>query len=341
MNKSPGFFSKERKPVRVGQGELVKRSFFDGLHGFPLVLEPNLENVNLTAWIEGNREAVEQDLMRHGAILFRGFGVESVGTFESFTQALTPELLDYRERAAPRIQVGGRVYTSTEFPADQWIPLHHEMSYSHNWPKKIFFFCGLPAQSGGRTPIAEDRKVLPALDPEIKAKFLEKKVMYVRNYGEGVDLSWQEAFQTDDPKAVEEYCRKAGAEVEWRGRDRLRTRSVRQVVVTHPRTGETVWFNHAHMFHMSNLEPEVLSALLEEFAPDELPRNSFYGDGTPIESEVLGHIRKVYQDTSVSFPWQKGDILLLDNILVSHGREPFEGPRKILVAMAELHTSTV
>jgi hypothetical protein len=215
------------------------------------------------------------------------------------------------------------------------------MSYSHNWPTKIFFYCDLPAQSGGRTPIAEDRKVFPALDPEVKARFLEKKVMYVRNYGEGVDLPWQEAFQTSDPQAVEAYCRKAGAEVEWRGRDRLRTRSVRQVVATHPKTGEVVWFNHAHMFHMSNVEPEVLSALLEEFAPDELPRNAFYGDGSPLEVEALDHIRQVYRDTSVGFPWQKGDILLLDNFLVSHGREPFGGPRRILVAMAELYTATL
>jgi alpha-ketoglutarate-dependent taurine dioxygenase len=341
VSKSAGFFSRERKPIRVEQGELVRRSFLDGLEGFPLVFEPNLENVNLTAWVQGNREAVARDLLRHGAILFRGFGLDSVDRFESFTRAVTPQLIDYRERAAPRVQVGGQVYTSTEFPADQWIPLHHEMSYSHNWPTKIYFYCEQPARSGGRTPIAEDRKVLPALDREVKAKFLEKKVMYVRNYGEGVDLPWQEAFQTTDPTAVEDYCRKAGAEVEWRGHDRLRTRSVRQVVATHPQMGETVWFNHAHMFHMSNLEPQVLSALLSEFAPDELPRNAFYGDGSAIEVEALDHIRKVYRDTSVSFPWQQGDVLLLDNFLVSHGREPFQGPRRILVAMAELYTAAV
>ena len=160
--------------------------------------------------------------------------------------------------------------------------------------------------------------------------------MYVRNYGEGVDLPWQEAFQTNDRKVVEEYCVKARTQFEWRDGNRLRTRQVRQAVATHPVTGEVVWFNHAHMFHTSNLEPSVRESLLAEFKDDELPRNAFYGDGSPIEASVLEDIRAIYTNAAVSFDWQKGDMLMLDNFLCSHGREPFAGPRKILVAMAEL-----
>jgi alpha-ketoglutarate-dependent taurine dioxygenase len=333
------FRSKPRKAVRLSQEELVRTRYLDGdADRFPLVMEPNAESINLTSWAGANRASVEEQLLRHGAILFRGFGVSSAEHFYEVSKALYPELLDYRERAAPRNEVSSKIYTSTEFPADQYIPLHHEMSYSHNWPTKILFYCDQPARKGGCTPVADDRKVIDRLDPEIKRRFLEKKVMYVRNYGEGVDLSWREAFQTDDRAAVEEYCQKAGATVQWRDKDRLRTRSVRQVMVQHPRTGETIWFNHAHMFHVSNLQPAVRESLLSEFAPDELPRNAFYGDGTPIDDAVLEHIRQVYQDTAVSFPWEKGDVLLVDNILASHGREPFEGPRTVLVAMADLHT---
>jgi len=127
-------------------------------------------------------------------------------------------------------------------------------------------------------------------------------------------------------------------EVEWRDGDRLRTRAIRQVVVAHPRTGETVWFNHAHMFHLSNLEPAVREALLSEFREDELPRNAFYGDGSAIETSILDEIRELYRQTAISFPWRQGDILMLDNFLASHGREPYLGPRKILVAMADLFT---
>jgi alpha-ketoglutarate-dependent taurine dioxygenase len=133
---------------------------------------------------------------------------------------------------------------------------------------------------------------------------------------------------------VEEYCRQSGATTEWRDGDRLRTRAVRHPLMTHPQTGEVIWFNHAHMFHCSNLPAEVREALLEQFREDELPRNSFYGDGTPIESSVLAEIRQTYLESSFLFPWQKGDILILDNFLVAHGREPFSGPRRILVSLS-------
>lgn len=334
------FAPARRRAVRLTQDELVRTGPLPGAREtFPLVFEPNVENLNPAAWAQHRRAFIESALVEHGALLFRGFDVDSAPRFEELARALDPELLDYFERAAPRREVGRNVYTSTEFPHDQPIPLHHEMSYSHNWPTRIWFHCTLPALSGGATPIASDRKVFPMLDPAIKERFMSRKVMYVRNYGEGLDLSWQEAFQTDDRAAVEEYCRQARMTCEWREGDHLRTRAVRQVVATHPQTGETVWFNHAHMFHISNVEPAAREALLAHYAEDELPRNSFYGDGSPIEWSVLEEIRQVYAEAAVTFAWQKGDVLLLDNFLASHGREPFEGPRQVLVAMARLFTS--
>jgi alpha-ketoglutarate-dependent taurine dioxygenase len=180
--------------------------------------------------------------------------------------------------------------------------------------------------------------VLSRLPEEVVARFSERKVMYVRNYGEGVDMPWQEVFQTDDREVVNHYLRKTGTTYEWLGKNRLRTRSVRQALATHPVTGQTVWFNHAHMFHASNLPDEVRHALLDEFAEDELPRNAFYGDGQPLEEEVLALIRSLYRGASLRFDWQRSDIMVLDNFLVTHAREPFEGPRSICVAMSELYT---
>lgn len=325
----------KRKAVRVSQQELVNFGSLATGVAWPHVIRPNIVGVNPAAWVKSRREEVESLLLLHGAILFRDFAVNSVAAFEQFLKAISPELLDYRERAAPRRAVGENVYTSTEFPADQFIPLHHEMSYSHNWPTKIMFYCAQPAQLGGSTPIADDRKVFGLIDPEIKRRFLEQGVMYVRNYGQGVDLSWQDAFQTNDRAVVEDYFRRSHTRFEWHDGDRLRTRQVRQAVVVHPKVRETVWFNHAHMFHHSNLSPAVRDSLLSTFAEDELPRNAFYGDGSPIESSVLDEIRSVYRGASVAFEWKRGDVLLLDNFLTSHGREPFVGTRSVLVGMAE------
>ncbi|MCA1566187.1 MAG: TauD/TfdA family dioxygenase [Acidobacteria bacterium] len=333
------FKAVRRQPVTLSQEQLVRTVFLGEGQSFPLVVRSEVEGVNLAAWAANNREYVESQLLKYGAILFREFNVGTVEAFESFARAVSPELLDYRERAAPRKEIGRNVYTSTEYPADQHIPLHHEMSYSHNWPTKIWFYCAHPPEQGGATPIADDRRVFRRLDPRLKEKFIEKRVMYTRNYGEGVDLTWQDAFQTTDRARVEEYCRRAKTEFRWKDQNRLHTRQVRQAIATHPRTGETVWFNHAHMFHISNMETAVREALLAEFADEDLPRNAYYGDGSPIEASVLDEIRGVYREAAVTFPWRQGDILMLDNFLASHGREPFTGARKIAVAMAELYTN--
>jgi alpha-ketoglutarate-dependent taurine dioxygenase len=106
--------------------------------------------------------------------------------------------------------------------------------------------------------------------------------------------------------------------------------------VVHPRTHEAVWFEHTAFFHVSSLEPVVREAILQEFAEEDLPFNTYYGDGEPIEASALAQIREAYQQTAVRFPWQEQDVLLIDNVLTSHGREPFIGPRKIVVAMTEL-----
>jgi alpha-ketoglutarate-dependent taurine dioxygenase len=328
-----------RKPLSLSQDSLVRTSYLDSEQRFPLVMEPEVHGLNLAAWAHEARAKIEEQLLTHGGILFRGFNIDSVSGFEQFARAISPELLDYRERAAPRIEVGNSIFTSTEYPANQHIPLHHEMSYSHNWPMKIWFFCVKPADEGGATPIVSDRSIFNRIDSSVKERFMDKKVMYVRNYGGGLDLSWENVFQTTDKLVVEDYCRKSLTEFEWRDGNRLRTRQVRQAVATHPVTGDTVWFNHAHMFHVSNLEPSLRASLLAEFGEDNLPRNAYYGDGQPFEDSVLEEIRETYRQAAVIFPWQKNDILMLDNILASHGRQSYNGDRKILVAMAELFTN--
>lgn len=324
------------KPVTLTRESLIRTDRLAS--GFGVVIEPAVADLNLAAWIASSREFIDAMLLEHAAILLRNFSVRSPADFRAVAAAASPDLLDYSERAAARREVSPNVFTSTEYPADSTIPLHHEMSYSHNWPSKIFFYCSIPPAMGGRTPIADDRRIFGLIPGAIKEHFMRHGVLYVRNYGEGVDLHWQEAFQTRDRAVVEAYCRSSGAEFTWLDDDRLRTRQVRQAVVAHPKSNATVWFNHAHLFHHSSLPPNVAQALLSTYREDELPRNVFYGDGSPIESGVLDAIREIYEREAVRFDWQQGDVLLLDNFSVSHGRETFTAPREILVAMAEMFT---
>jgi len=320
------------------QSAVETRSLFGG--GLPLLVEARGAGIDLAQWAADRRAAIESELLRHGGILFRGFAVDQPAHLESFIRAVAGEALEYRERSSPRSSVEGRIYTSTDYPPSQPIFFHNENSYQNVWPLKICFFCQQPAASGGETPIADCRRVLAALDPALRERFAARGWMYVRNFGDGFGLDWRTVFQTDDRTAVELHCREHGIEAEWKAGDRLRTRAVRPAVARHPKTGELVWFNHAAFFHVSTLEPEIREALLADFDEDELPANTYYGDGAPIEPETLDHLRSLYERASVRFPWQRGDLLLLDNMMTAHGRAPYSGGRRILVGMAEPVTRT-
>jgi len=303
----------------------------------PLIVGADSPNADLAQWCEARRPWIEQTLVQHGALLLRNFSVNSLQDFERVTRTVSPSLLEYKERSTPRKSLGNDIYTSTEYPAHLDIVQHNENSYASTWPRKIFFYCHLPAESGGETPLADSREVYRRLSKETRELLTRKQVMYVRNYGLGIDLSWQDAYQTSDPAEVESYCRTASISWEWmNGGSRLRTRQVRPAVAKHPVTGEWLWFNQAHLFHTSGLDKTTQQALHATYAEEDLPRQTFFGDGRPIPVSLLDEVREVYRQTLQVFPWQKGDVLIVDNMLISHGRKSFTGPRKVYVAMSEL-----
>jgi alpha-ketoglutarate-dependent taurine dioxygenase len=324
-----------RRTVGVAKNNLVRSFLLGSDNRPPLVVQPTIDGVNPVSWLYTNRERIETQLRQYGGVLFRKFNLQGVAAFEEFIKTLGHELLIYSYQSTPRSTVSGNIYTSTEYPAAQTIPLHNEMAYARSWPMKIFFYCMTPAEQGGETPIADSRKVFARIDPRIRERLIEKQVMYVRNYDEGLDLSWSTVFQTTDRSQVEAYCRQAGIEFEWLDHNRLRTRQVCQAAAVHPVTGEWVWFNQAHLFHVSSLESSVRAALSSTYDEREYPRNAYYGDGSPIEDEALENIREAYRQETIIFPWQAGDVLMLDNMLMAHGRQPFAGQRKVVVGMVQ------
>ena len=323
-----------RKTITLSQETLVRESFLSDGGSLPLVFQPAVDGLSLSHWTKRNHDLIKERLSRSGAILFRGFNLSTVAEFEEFMSILAGDLLDYAYRSTPRTQLSGKIFTSTEYPAHQTIPLHNELSYMRQWPMVIGFFCIEPALEGGETPLVDSRAVFDRIDPMIRERFSRKRVMYVRNYREGLDLSWQNVFQTESRNTVEEFCRKAEIEFEWKGEDRLRTSQVCQGVANHPRTGELVWFNQAHLFHVSSLKTELRESLLAS-ANGEPPRNAFYGDGSPLIDADLDQIREAYNSQAIVIAWRRNDILVCDNMLVAHGRRPFRGERKIAVSMGQ------
>lgn len=323
------------KAVNLSVEQLVKIDYLQNGQKFPLVIQPNSTEIDIISWANNNREYLETELFQHGAILFRGFDVKSVSEFENFAQTISPNLFaEYGD--LPRTGEGGKVYGSTPYPADKAILFHNESSHLHSFPLKIWFYCVQPAEKGGETPIVDCRKAYKLLSPQLQEKLAIKQLMYVRNFAEGLDVSWQNFFQTTDQKEVENYCLSAKIEFEWYNNNGLITRQIRPALAVHPKTGEPVFFNQIQLHHISYLDTDLRESLLSIFGESKLPRNVYFGDGTPITDAEIAEINAVYEQTQTSFPWQKGDIIMLDNMLAAHARNPYLGERKIVVAMAEM-----
>lgn len=282
-----------------------------------------------------HREELSALLLSHGALLFRGFAVNDAQTFGRFVDAISEKRLDYVYRSTPRKLVGDRVFTSTFYPPALEIPLHQENAYQREWPMKLALCCLVPASSGGETPLADMVKVTARLPAELLDRFEERGVCYVRHYHEGTDLPWQTVFQTEDREVMASYCADHGIEHEWLDENTLRTSQECQGLAYHPVTRDRLFFNQAHLFHVSNLGELGAKALIEVFGADRVPRNATFADGTEIDASDLQLIRSAYAAEAVAFPWQAGDVVVVDNMQVAHGRRPFKGKREVLAAMSD------
>ncbi|SHG61185.1 TauD/TfdA family dioxygenase [Massilia sp. CF038] len=325
-------FAGRRQAIAVGSGELVRVSALQ--EGSRIALcTPTIPGMDARDWLRRADGLLGRLLKERGAVLLRGFGALDAAGLGELATLHAGALREYDNRSTPRTQVSGRVFTSTEYPADQTIPMHNEMSYTDAWPALLFLACVQPSVTGGETPLADSARVYARIAPDVRERFERDGVMYVRNFGLGLDLSWQEVFQTSDRSQVDAYCKAHGIAAEWLGGERLRTRHVVQASLLCQATGERVWFNQGHLFHVSSLPHEVEQELRADFAEDELPRNAMHGDGTPFTAHELADIRAAYKAEEIATPWQAGDVVVVDNEQFAHGRRPYTGPRSILVAM--------
>ncbi|MEW1587726.1 TauD/TfdA family dioxygenase [Micromonospora vinacea] len=295
-------------------------------------IEATSPGISPAAWAGEHLDLINDRLDSHGAVLLRGFDAPDAPAFSAFVRVFGEEMAEYTYRSTPRSKVGD-VYTSTEYPASEVIPLHNEMAYTSVWPRRLFFYSQIPAQTGGETPLADSHGVWQRIPAEVRERFERHGVRYVRNYRVGLGVSWQETFPGMDREAVQEFCRERGITYEWFDDGALRTTEICQAVTVHPVSGHTVWMNQAHLFHVSNLPEATREALLELLAEEDLPRNAYLGDGSPITEADLAAIRAAFDAESLAFPWQQGDLLVVDNMAMAHGRSSFTGPRKTLVAM--------
>ncbi|MFI2642296.1 TauD/TfdA family dioxygenase [Streptomyces sp. NPDC018610] len=296
-----------------------------------LNVEPPLD---VTGWAAEYREALRAQVTEHGALLVRGLRLREPDQVRAVFTALAGELMAEREAFAPRTSYGGGLYSSTAWPDNQPMCMHHELSYAQRVPTLMLFACLTAPDQGGATAVSDAEEVLRALPAELTERFEREGWLLTRSYNDEIGASLAESFGSEDRETVENYCRAHAIDFEWQPDGALRTRQRRSAVVRHPVTGRRCWFNQVAFLNEWTLAPEVREYLVDEYGEDGLPFNTRHGDGTPIDADVVRTLNAVYEDHTRRAPWQDGDLMLVDNIRTAHSREAFTGEREVLVSMA-------
>jgi alpha-ketoglutarate-dependent taurine dioxygenase len=291
-------------------------------------------------WLKNNQVALFDALRVYGALYIVGAGVNGIGAFALIRDALFRERARYEQRATPRTDFGDDVFSSTDFPAAGTIKPHNENSYALRFPGVLLFGCLKAPITGGATNVVDVRNVLQAIPSELSERFRKVGWTLRRVYHAGVGMPWQKAFETESRKDVETYCQENAIDWEWLDGDTLATTQRRPAIISHPVTGQEVWFNHVAFWSEWSLDRDLHDVLLERFGQSRLPFNTMFGDGSALIPADVASVSAAYEKHLVRERWRAGDLLLVDNVAAAHGREPFKGPRQIVVAMGDPVTLT-
>lgn len=318
----------------------------------PLMLSPK-SPMPLSAFhaiAKGHREEIQALLTTYGALLIRGFPVDSPEDFAATVQGiLGRQPINYKGGEASRKQVVEGVYTSTEAPSQFQIPLHNELTCTDNPCSYISFYCDVaPAAGMGQTILGKTETVSQELSnhSEVWDLFNGRNLRYIsRHPPEGsffstinvTHKSWQESFDTHDRDEVERICREKGFEFKWKGDWVEVARLAPAIHETDEHFDFPFWFNQAHLYHAN---PRLRGGRMNHFLAsliyilhDTRQYDIEFEDGSPIPQEIIYIIYDVLEKNTIKVDWQKGDILLLDNFKAMHGRATYSGPRRILVSM--------
>jgi hypothetical protein len=303
-------------------------------HGKPAVLQVGATD-DAARWTARNRDALRAAVAEHGSVLVRGLGVRDASEVAALLRGLGVAPVTEKESFALRAAYSEGVYSSSNWPTNQPMCMHHELSYALEFPGLMLFACLSAPTEGGATAVADSTAVLDALPPVLTERFEREGWLLTRSYNGEIGASLDQAFGTDDPDAVERYCRANAIEFTWQPDGGLRTVQRRSAVVHHPSSGRSCWFNQIAFLNEWTMDPEVREYLIDEYGPDGLPFNTRYGNGDPITQDVVHLLNGIYEANTTRHPWEAGDLLLVDNVRTAHSREPFKGPRDVVVALAD------
>src|SRR5881396_1106291 len=165
-------------------------------------------------WAAEHRDALRAAVVEHGSLLVRGLRLRDVAETEAVFRRLG-SLMTEKEAFAARRSYSYGVYSSSNWPPNQQMCMHHELSYVLEFPSVMLFACLIAPADGGATPVADSPTVLRALPTDLIKRFEKVGWLLIRNYNDDIGASVADAFGTDDRRAVEDYCRANAIKFEW------------------------------------------------------------------------------------------------------------------------------
>ena len=304
---------------------------------FPLSIQADDISTNLETtreWIFKNRAELLAKLSIHGALLLRGFPVASAEDFDSCVKEFKLENFTYAESLSNAVRNNRteRVFTANEAPPAVEIFLHHEMAQTPIYPNKLIFFCEKASEYGGATPLCRSDKLLNLLVsrvPKFVRELEEKRVQYTNVMPAEADLesgqgrTWQETLGADNRRDAELRLKKLGYTWRWLDGENLRVTTPVLPAIRKLADGRRVFFN------------QLIAAYLGwKDSRNKTTKAIRYGNGGEISNDAMQVVFELSESITFDQRWINGDIVLVDNFLVMHGRRPFTGTRKILASLS-------
>ncbi|SOY50671.1 conserved hypothetical protein [Cupriavidus taiwanensis] len=312
----------------------------------PLFIEPAGEvlrdRARFRQWTRTARPALDALILAHGGVVLRGFPTTGTEDFAAFIEQFPAFDGGYAGGRAPRETISGRVMEATRLSASVRLAVHSEMAYRRDYPRRIAFFSRKTAEVGGETLIADVRQLAERMDPGLAGKIARLGSRTAINFGPRRDADdasyahmdergWNQSFHTEDPAEVNRLCAERGLEPAWHGDGSLTVFNALEPFVMHPQTGRRLYRSILHM------QPQVEhpEQERERRQRQKYPTGATLGNGEALTDAERAHIDQLCDQTTYSWPWRDGDVMVLDNLQVWHGRNPYQGTRDVQVALLD------